>query len=609
MKIGANYLNNDTCDFIVWAPLVKEMAVKIEGEKERLIPMIQDELGYWRVTATEIPPGTLYQYQLDGGQKNRPDPASFAQPQDVHGPSQVVDHHAFRWSTTSWQNIPLEELIIYELHVATFSELGTFAGIIPRLKELKTLGINCVQIMPVAQFPGSRNWGYDGVYPYAVQHSYGGVDGFKQLIDACHQEGIAVILDVVYNHLGPEGNYTQDFAPYFTDRYSTPWGDGMNFDEAYSYGVRNFCIENVLYWLREYHLDGLRLDAIHAIYDFGAKHILGEIQERVTEFCTQTGKPVYLIAESDLNDVRIISPQTEGGYGLAAQWNDDFHHCIHTLLTGEKQGYYHDYSGGCGQLAKVLTESFAYTWDYSSYRQRYHGNKVGDRPFSQFVIYSQNHDQVGNRMGGERLSTLVSLEALKLAAGATLLSPGIPMLFMGEEYGETAPFLYFISHGDPDLVKAVQEGRKQEFSSFKWMGEPPDPASIETMERSRLNWQQRETPENNIILKFYQKLISLRQNLAPLSNYNRDSVKVRYNEAERWLYLTRHQGSESVLILLNFNEKQVSIRQIPPGNWQKQLDSSTKTYLGPGSSLPDSLNTEEVKITGVTVAVYQALPH
>lgn len=603
MRIGANYLKNNHCEFTVWAPNLKQIEVKILGDSERVIPLEQDELGYWQITATEIPPGTLYQYQLNGGEKTRPDPVSHSQPLDVHGPSQVIDHTAFQWTDHNWQNLSLEELIIYELHVGTFSTEGTFTGIIPHLGELKALGINCLEIMPVAQFPGSRNWGYDGVYPFAVQHSYGGVEGFKQLIDACHQQGIAVILDVVYNHLGPEGNYTQDFAPYFTDRYNTPWGKALNFDDAYSYGVRNFFIANVLYWFKEYHLDGLRLDAIHAIYDFGAKHILAEMQERVTEFTKETGKPVYLIAESDLNDVRIINPTSQGGYGLAGQWCDDVHHCIHTLLTGENQGYYQDY-GKCADLAKAFTESFTYTWDYSPYRQRYHGNKVGDRPFSQFLIYSQNHDQVGNRMLGDRLSNLISFDGLKLAAALTLLGPGIPMLFMGEEYGETAPFYYFISHGDPDLVKAVQEGRKREFASFKWLGEPPDPASVETLQRSRLNWELRETGNHAILRKFYQKLLELRKNLTPLNNYARDSVKVEYDEQERWFYVTRNQDEESVLILLNFNQQGVKIPQLPPGNWQKQLDSSIQTYLGSGSTLPDSINNLEVNITGLTVAVY-----
>ncbi len=603
MQIGANYLKDNSCEFTVWAPNLRELAVKILRERERLIPLKQHELGYWRVTATEIPPGTLYQYQLNGGEKTRPDPVSYSQPQDVHGPSQVIDHRAFNWTDHHWQNLPLEELIIYELHVGTFSDAGTFEGIIPRLTELKTLGINCLEIMPVAQFPGTRNWGYDGVYPFAVQHSYGGVEGFKRLIDTCHQQGIAVILDVVYNHLGPEGNYTQDFAPYFTDKYNNPWGKALNFDEAYSYGVRNFFIENVLYWFREYHLDGLRLDAIHAIYDFGAKHILAEIQERVTEFTNTTGKPVYLIAESDLNDVRIINPTSKGGYGLAAQWCDDVHHCIHTLLTGENQGYYADY-GQCADLAKAFTESFTYTWDYSPYRQRYHGNKVGDRPFSQFLIYSQNHDQVGNRMLGDRLSTLISFAGLKLAAALTLTGPGIPLLFMGEEYGEIAPFYYFISHGDPDLVKAIQQGRQREFASFQWPGEPPDPANVATFERSRLNWELRNEGKHAILRQFYQKLLELRQKLAPIRNYNRNSVKVNYDEKARWFYFTRNQDAESVLILLNFNPEGVTIGELPLGNWQKQLDSSTEAYLGPGSILPDSINTSEVNITGLTVAIY-----
>jgi maltooligosyltrehalose trehalohydrolase len=560
--------------------------------------------GYWQTTASEIVPGTLYLYQL-GENITRPDPASYFQPQGVHAPSQVVDHSIFNWKDADWAGIPLEKLIIYELHVGTFTSEGNFTAIIPRLNQLKELGINTIQLMPVAQFPGTRNWGYDGVYPFAVQNSYGGVNGLKQLVDACHQRGMVVILDVVYNHFGPEGNYTSNFAPYFTTKYQTPWGSAINFDDAYSDGVRNFFIENALYWFQEYHIDALRLDAIHAIYDFSAKHFLAELAEKVTEFSQQQGRKFYLIAESDLNDVRVINPLELGGYGIDAQWSDDFHHSLHTLLTGEKQGYYQDF-GRCEHLAKALRESFVYSWQYSPYRQRYHGSFAGDRHGSQFVVCSQNHDQIGNRMLGERLSQLVSFEALKLAAGAVLLSPYIPLLFMGEEYGEENPFLYFISHGDPDLIEAVRRGRKAEFKAFHETGEPPDAQSEETFQRCKLNWQQRTEGKHQVLLRFYQQLIQLRHQIPALRELERKNLEVSIIKTDKLILLRRWSQNSQIFCLMNFSDRIVTWNsQLPEGNWQKQLDSSDSQWLGSGSVMPDLVRDgQKLTIKPQTLALY-----
>jgi maltooligosyltrehalose trehalohydrolase len=362
MKIGATYLGNGQCEFTVWVPLLQEVAVQILTPEPRSLPMQQDNWGYWKATASNIAPGTFYCYQLEG-KMTYPDPASHCQPQGVHKPSQVIDQTAFAWNDPTWIGIPLEDWIIYELHVGTFTPEGTFEAIIPRISELKDVGINAIKLMPMAQFPGDRNWGYDGVYPFAVQQSYGSVEGLKKLVDACHQQGVVVVLDVVYNHFGAEGNYTANFAPYFTSKYQTPWGSVINFDDAYSDGVRNFFIENALYWFPDYHIDALRLDAIHAIYDFGGKHFLAELTERVAELSQQQGRKFYLTAESDLNDVRVINPPELGGYGIDGQWNDDFHHCLHALLTKEARGYYQDF-GRCDQLAKALREGFAYPWTF-----------------------------------------------------------------------------------------------------------------------------------------------------------------------------------------------------------------------------------------------------
>lgn len=592
MKVGANYLGDRRCEFTVWAPLRQQVSVQILTPQERLLPMEKDDQGYWHLTATEVSPGSRYQFQLDG-QITRPDPASHYQPDDVHKPSAVVDHQGFQWTDENWQVIPLEDLIIYELHVGTFTPEGTFEAIINRVPELLEMGINTIEIMPVAQFPGSRNWGYDGVYPYGVQASYGGPEGLKRLVDACHQQGMMVVLDVVYNHLGPEGNYTSDFGPYFTGKYNTPWGRSLNFDDAYSPGVRNFFVENVLYWFRDYHIDGLRLDAVHAIYDFGAKHILEEMADETRLLSQQLGRPFYLIAESDLNDVRIIKPKEQGGYGLDGQWSDDFHHCVHTLLTGEKSGYYLDF-GKCELLEKTLREGFAYAWNYSANRQRYHGNFAGDRPASQFVVCIQNHDQVGNRMLGERISQLASFEGLKLGAATLIFSPFIPMLFMGEEYGEESPFAYFISHSDPDLVAAVRKGRKEEFEAFHAEGDPPDAQSPETFNDCVLKWHLRTEGKHKVILDFYRKLIQLRREIPALKNLSFQHQEVKSWETEKIVSIRRWSQDSQVFCILNFNSEAVTTDVISiEGNWQKRLDSTDEQWMGNGASLPDTLTSSK----------------
>ncbi|MEL7034325.1 MAG: malto-oligosyltrehalose trehalohydrolase [Cyanobacteria bacterium J06592_8] len=588
MRVGANYLGDGRCEFIVWAPLRQQVAVEILTPEKRLLPMEKDDQGYWRLSVTEVSPGSRYQFQLDGD-VTRPDPASHYQPDDVHKPSAVVDHGAFTWTDQNWQAIALEDLIIYELHVGTFTPEGTFEAIIDRVRDLLEMGVNAIEIMPVAQFPGSRNWGYDGVYPYGVQASYGGPEGLKRLVNACHQQGMMVILDVVYNHFGPEGNYTSEFGPYFTGKYNTPWGRAINFDDAYSPGVRNFFIENALYWFSDYHIDGLRLDAVHAIYDFGAYHILEEIADRTDELSQQLGREFYLIAESDLNDVRIIKPKAEGGYGLDGQWSDDFHHCVHTLLTGENTGYYIDF-GQCEYLEKAFKQGFAYSWDYSPGRQRYHGNYAGDRPASQFVVCIQNHDQVGNRMLGDRLSQLTSFEGLKLGAATLILSPFVPMLFMGEEYGEESPFAYFISHSDPGLVEAVRKGRKEEFAAFHAEGEPPDAQSLETFKDCILKWNLRTEGKHKVLLNFYRELIQLRRQIPALKNLSFQDQEIKCWESEKILSIRRWSEGSEVLCILSFNNQAVTTESISiDGNWQKRLDSTDQKWMGNGSNLPDTL--------------------
>jgi maltooligosyltrehalose trehalohydrolase len=605
MKIGANYLGNNQCEFTVWAPTLKQVAVQVVSPDKRLLPMQQSATGYWQTTATDIPPGTLYTYQLEGN-IHRPDPASKYQPQGVHSPSQVIDESAFTWTDTDWQGVPIAETIIYELHVGTFTEAGTFEAIIPQLKQLKELGINAIEIMPVAQFPGDRNWGYDGVYPYAVQNSYGGPEGFKKLIDACHQQGISVILDVVFNHLGPEGNYLRDFGPYFTSKYGSIWGDPLNFDDAYSDGVRHYFLENALYWFRDYHIDALRLDAIQAIFEVSARPFLQEIADATHELSQQLGRQLYLIAESDLNDVRVLRPKELGGFGLDAQWCDDFHHALHALLTGENDRYYQDF-GKCEHLEKSFRESFVYSGQYAPHRKRKHGSSAKEQPAHQFVVFSQTHDQIGNRILGDRLSKIVDFESLKLAAGTVLISPYIPFLFMGEEYGEEAPFLYFVSHSDENLIEAIRKDKQQEFKIFEGRGEFQDPQSPDSFQKCKLNWQLQTKGKHKILWEWHQHLIQLRRTIPALKKLDKTSLEVSSIEAEKILFLRRWTDDSQIFCILNFNQQQVAFTPaLPQGNWKKILDSAEATWMGPGSTLPEKITCDqELIVTPHNFALYE----
>jgi maltooligosyltrehalose trehalohydrolase len=557
---------------------------------ERFVPLSKRRRGYHEAVVEGVEPGTRYRYRLDGVLE-RPDPASQCQPEDVHGPSQVVDAH-FDWDDGAWCGLPLRDYILYELHVGTYTSEGTFEAIIPYLPALKALGITAIELMPIAQFPGQRNWGYDGVYPFAVQHSYGGPSGLKRLVQACHRQGLAVVLDVVYNHLGPDGNYLGDYGPYFTERYKTPWGGALNLDGPDSDEVRRFFIDNALFWVTEFRIDALRVDAVHAILDHSAQPFLQELGLALQARAEQMNRRIYAIAESALNDTRIIRSRELGGYGLDAQWNDDFHHALRVLLTEDRSGYYQDF-GELGHLAKAFREGFVYTGDYSAYRRRRHGNSSLHMPARQFVVFAQNHDQVGNRMFGERLSQLVSLEALKLAAGAVLLSPFIPLLFMGEEYGEVAPFQYFISHLDTQLVDAVRRGRREEFASFAWHAEPPDPQDMATFQRAKLNHRLRSEGHHRTLFEFYQELIRLRKELPALAQLSKEHLLVVGFEREKILCLRRWCDVQQVWLMLHFGHSPATLR-LPwkAGLWHKQLDSAEVRWGGPGSSVEPVVTSE-----------------
>ncbi len=587
-ELGATPLGDGRCRFLVYAPNARRVEVRILSPRDATVMLERVERGYHRGVAEETPPGSLYRYRLDGGTE-RPDPASRHQPRGVHGPSRVVDRNAFRWGDGEWTGHSLENYILYEVHVGTFTPEGTFEAVIPRLDALRDLGVTALELMPVTQFPGARNWGYDGVYPYAVQDSYGGPEGLKRLVDACHRREMAVVLDVVYNHLGPEGNYLGAFGPYFTDRYRTPWGDAINFDGSHSDEIRRYFIENALCWLTEYRVDALRLDAIHGIMDFSAYPFLAELADAVRDLAERTGRKVYLIPESDLNDARVVTPRERGGLGLSAQWNDDFHHALHTVLTGEREGYYEDF-GRIEHLARAYAEGFVYSGEYSSYRSRRHGNSSRHVAARQLVVFAQNHDQVGNRLRGERLASLVSFEDLKLAAGAVILSPFLPLLFMGEEYGETAPFLYFISHSDENLVEAVRRGRREEFAAFRWEGVVADPQDEATFLRSRIDHRLGASGHHRTLLEFHRELLLLRKDHPVLSRLSKEDMEIMAFESEGVLLVRRWKGTAQTAAVYPFGSSPVSlVLPLPPGRWEKLVDSSEKRWGGPGGSVPESL--------------------
>jgi len=588
VEVGAIYRGNGRCSFTVWTPFKKDVSIRILHPKKRTISMEKDERGYWSVHAEGVYPGTQYVLELDHKQR-RPDPASFYQPDGVHGPSEVIDHKAFVWEDRSWNGVPLEEMVLYEIHTGTFTPEGSFEAIIPRLTSLKDLGITTLEIMPVAQFPGTRNWGYDGVYPFAVHSSYGGPYGLKSLVNACHSQGIAVVLDVVYNHLGPEGNFFQDYGPYFTEKYKTFWGKALNFYDEYSNEVRSYFIQNMRYWFLQYHIDGLRLDAIHAIFDMSAKHFLQALSKTADEVSGKQGRKYYLIAESNLNDVRIIRPRAQNGYGIDAQWCDDFHHALHTLLTGEQNGYYCDF-GSIDHLRVAMMEGFYYSWKYSRFRKKYFGSSTEGIRASQFIVFSQNHDQIGNRVDGKRLSRLVSFEALKLAAGTVMLSPFVPLLFMGEEYGEKAPFHYFVSHSDINLIKAVREGRRREFKAFNLKENFPDSQDEKTFTSSKLTWEQRKEDPHKVLLSFYTKLMQLRTTIPVFKTLDKDSLDIRGEEGDKLLIYIRSHLKGKVLCIMNFCRETVQWTcDTGNGIWNKIINSADKSWLGPGSSDPQTL--------------------
>jgi maltooligosyltrehalose trehalohydrolase len=558
--------------FRVWATLPKKVELQLNGKN---LPMSRDEKGWWTAEVPEAKAGDNYGFILDGAGPF-PDPRTPSQPDGVHKLSRLVDQDAFPWTDKQFQAPPLASAIMYELHLGTFTPQGTFLSAIEKLDYLAALGVTHVELLPVVEFSGNHGWGYDGVDLFAPHHAYGSPDDLKKLVDACHTHGLAVILDVVYNHIGPSGNYLGKFAPYFTKKYASPWGEGINFDDAHSGEVRRFFCDNALMWLRDFHFDGLRLDAVHGILDTSATHVLEQLKLEVEQLSTQLGRPLVIIPESDLNDPRLLWPRERGGYQLDAQWSDDFHHALHAVLTGERTGYYSDF-GSLEDLAKALRHAFVYDGKYSPHRHRVHGRPAEGLSGHRFLGYLQNHDQVGNRARGDRSGQLMSLGKLKIGAALLLASPFVPMLFQGEEWAAGTPFLYFTDFKEPELAKAIREGRSKEFVAFGWKPEDtPDPQDPETFEQSKLKWDEISQSPHAEMLDWHKKLIQLRRTEPDLSDGVLENVHVTVDEKNRWLVLER--GSVSLVCNLAAQAQHLAIH---PGQ-HKILIASADIQLADG---------------------------
>jgi maltooligosyltrehalose trehalohydrolase len=571
--LGAVALPEGGVRFRVWAPNALVVHVEADGHRHTMEP---EERGYHAVTVAEAGPGTRYCFAPEGAPGLFADPASRFQPEGVHGPSEVV---APAEPPPAWDVPDLRDLVISELHVGTASTDGTFDGLGTYLDHLAATGVNAVEVMPVAEFPGSRNWGYDGVFPYAVHHGYGGPAGFRRFVERCHDRGMAVILDVVYNHLGPEGNVLHRFGPYFTDRYRTPWGDAINYDGPGSDEVRRYFGGNALMWFEEFEVDALRLDAVHGIVDTAARPFLMELSEAAAELGARLQRPRWLIAESDLNDIRLVAPLADGGFGMDAQWNDDFHHALHALVTGERTGYYRDF-GRLQDLAEAFRCGFVYRGTPSPARGRRHGSDSSAVPPDRFVVFAQNHDQIGNRMSGDRLSTLVPFETQKVVTGLTLLAPGIPLLFQGEEYGEAAPFPYFVSHTEGDLIRSVREGRRREFASFEWPAEPPDPQATATFDSARIHPELAREGSNAASLAWTRALLRLRRETPSL----RGGVpaEAEADGERRTLVVRRTDGGSQAVLVTNLGVADAPDMAPDGDGWELVLHSSDERWGGAG---------------------------
>lgn len=592
IRVGVTY-NNGTAVFTLWAPIHKKMQIKVsDGKKAAVYDMVKDG-EYFTLTLNNVKPQTSYAYIING--KELGDPASRFQPRGVHGPSQIADL-SFKWHP--YKAPLMKDLIIYEMHVGAFTKEGTFASAIKKLPEVKAAGINAVEILPVAQCAGERNWGYDGVYPFATAAQYGGYKGLMEFVNAAHKLGLAVILDVVYNHLGPEGNYVDNFAPYYTGKYTNPWGKALNFDSCYCDGVHNYFLENARFWLEDMHIDGLRLDAIDMISDLGTRHIMAQLSAVKTMVEKRVKSNKWLIAESDLNNTKILDPYSKNGYNLDGQWTNDFHHSLQALFTGDTFGYYKDYN--CVEdIALAIDNTFRYNWKYSKFRGRHHGSDAKNVPGSKFVVYTQNHDQVGNRKTSDRLTTIIGLKGAKTASMLMMLTPYVPMLFMGEEYGETAPFMFFCDFKDEHLINAVKKGRAREYelADYKLL---PDPFHIDTLNKSKLNHNLKNTKEHKEVFNYYKKLIKLRKTVPYFAELNKKTTKTFFDEESRVLIMTR--ASKKALVIVNLSDKPATLSFNSPQFKQARLNKEYNLLLANGS-FPKKL-TQTLNLKPYDGAVY-----
>lgn len=564
----------------IWAPLEASVTLVTwpAGQPKRM-EMTSCAHGYFEHRDPRADEGLRYAYQLIDG-REYPDPASRWQPDGVHRPSAVFSPDGYAWADQAWGGVPREDLVIYELHVGTFTPEGTIEAIIPRLPQLATLGVTALEIMPVAQFPGDRGWGYDGVHPYAVQNTYGGPRALQRLVDAAHQQGLGIILDVVYNHVGPEGNYLGKFGPYFTDRYHTPWGSAINYDGPGCDGVRQFVIDNACAWVRDFHVDGLRLDAVQTIYDFSARHILADVAAAVHCLAASEGRLVHVIAESNQNDVRLISSPEEGGYALDGVWSDDFHHSVHALFSGDRDGYYLDF-GSPEQLAKAFNDVFVFDGCYSRFRDRRYGSRVGARDRTRFVVCLQNHDQVGNHGKGDRLASILPPAAQRLACGLLMLSPGVPLLFMGEEYGEEHPFPFFCSFIDPALIEAVRRGRREEMGAMRleWAAATPDPQGVETFQAAKLAWSWPEGSPQARMRRLYEDLLAARRRWPAVGDRQHTTAWVIGEETTPVLIVERG-GQGGILAVANLAPESAPFPAVDLAGHQLLFDTEDARYGG-----------------------------
>ena len=570
IKVGA-WPSSDTTTFRVWAP--KAQIVEVVGMNpgvKKVFPLVAGECGYFEASLNGFKDGDLYKFRIDG-KTDLPDPASRYQPEGPHGPSQIVAEE-FPWTDQSWKGIPLEDLIVYELHVGTFSPEGTFSGIQKRIPHFKKLGINTIEIMPIGQFAGKRNWGYDGVAIFATHSSYGTVKDLKELINECHKDGIAVLLDVVYNHMGPEGNYLSQWGTYFQDKYKTPWGEALNYDGLGGDEVRNYFLQNARQWLEEFHFDGLRLDATHAIFDTSAVPFLEQLSDLAKDLERKLHRTIYLIAENENNDPRILQDSQHGGWGLTGQWADDLHHVIHTTLTKETQGYYEDF-GTIQQFADCFRKGILYENLYSLFRQRHHGRSYENIDRRRLVVCSQNHDQIGNRKLGDRLISLTDDRRQRLAAATVFLSGCMPLIFMGEEWGAKTPFQYFVDHTDKNILKATQEGRKNEFAAFGWNEDVPDPGSEKTFLNSKLDWEEEASSTGQSFEVYYRRLIDLSKKLRRHQLMNRRDIQTRVNLQMQTIEVLVNHNSSKFELFFNLSEVPVTY-DFQDSSLEGLLDSS-----------------------------------